>query len=233
MSRWMLPAAFGAAGALFGVNTGEAVSNAVHHPDARAIVIVVYFLLRMAVALAFAAFTIGRGDPHRHARSPLALVSCAVAMLAVLAFAAPRAGSATALVFAGDLVAMLSCAWLLASVLSLGRCFGVLPEARGLVTSGVYRHVRHPVYLGELGACAGLALAAPTLLNAAVLGAFAAAQAIRMGLEERALTLAFPDYTAYAAHTPRLIPRLGIARSVPHTRAPIVTDALPPARSLS
>ena len=32
---------------------------------------------------------------------------------------------------------------------SLGRSFGIMPRARGLVQSGLYRWVRHPIYLGE------------------------------------------------------------------------------------
>ena len=104
---------------------------------------------------------------------------------------------------------LVSCAWLLVSVLALGRCFGVLPEVRGLVTHGPYRLIRHPVYLGELGACAGLVLASPSVWNFGVAAAFALAQATRMRLEERALLEAFPEYAAYAAGTPRLVPRLG------------------------
>src|SRR5581483_4368328 len=33
------------------------------------------------------------------------------------------------------------------SIASLGRCFGVFPEARGLATGGPYRWIRHPLYL--------------------------------------------------------------------------------------
>jgi protein-S-isoprenylcysteine O-methyltransferase Ste14 len=185
-----------------------AIVHAGQHPSGREVLVALYYVLRTGVALAFAAFTLNRAEPHRRSRDPLSLVACATAMLAVLAFRPPAGSDATAPLLVGDALAVLSCAWLLASVLALGRCFGVLPEARGLVTSGAYRHVRHPVYLGELGACVGLAIASVSLVNALVLAVFVAAQTVRMQLEERALTRAFPEYAAYAARTPRIIPRL-------------------------
>ena len=60
----------------------------------------------------------------------------------MLAFAAPSPTTSSAFALAGDLVAVAFCAWLFAVVLALGRCFGVLPEARGVVTRG---HVPGPV----------------------------------------------------------------------------------------
>jgi hypothetical protein len=126
----------------------------------------------------------------------------------VLAFSAPAANTPQGLLVGGELLALASCGWLLVSVLFLGRCFGVLPEARGLVTSGPYRLVRHPVYLGEIGACAGLAIAAPRPGNVVALSAVIAAQFVRMSMEERALSAAFPGYARYAARTGRLLPRL-------------------------
>ena len=47
------------------------------------------------------------------------------------------------------------------SLATLGRCFGLFPEVRGLVLRGPYRLVRHPVYLGELVSAVGLLLARP------------------------------------------------------------------------
>jgi protein-S-isoprenylcysteine O-methyltransferase Ste14 len=44
------------------------------------------------------------------------------------------------------------------AVLVLGRSISIMPEARRLVTGGPYALVRHPLYLGEIVALAGIAL---------------------------------------------------------------------------
>jgi protein-S-isoprenylcysteine O-methyltransferase Ste14 len=41
-------------------------------------------------------------------------------------------------------------AWQFAAKLRIGRSFGLLPAQRGVVVSGAYRIVRHPMYLGYL-----------------------------------------------------------------------------------
>lgn len=94
----------------------------------------------------------------------------------------------------------------IASLAHLGSAFGILPEARGLVTSGPYRLVRHPVYLGEIIAALGavLPILSPTL--ACLLLAFMALQYWRALNEERVLSAAFPAYSDYAASTWRAIP---------------------------
>jgi protein-S-isoprenylcysteine O-methyltransferase Ste14 len=211
----LVPAAFALIAIATGARAASTAAHAVASPGTHAALIALYHLLRTGVALAFAVFTIGRAEPHRHARSPLALGACVLATVAVLAFEAPNGSSNEVLIFAGDLVAVLACLWLLASVLALGRCFGILPEARGLVTRGPYRLVRHPVYLGELSASGGLALASSSVRNALVLMLLAAMQLTRMGFEERALSRAFPDYLTYAARTPRLIPFVGLFSRLP------------------
>ena len=164
-----------------------------------------YWLLKTGVVAAFFVAVLRRPEPLRPSREPVAFVACALAILGAVALQ-PGADTSTAWLVAGEVVALVSCAFLLASVLALGTCFGVLPEARGLVTRGPYRHVRHPVYLGELGACAGLVLGAPSAWNLTAAAVLLGAQLVRMRLEERALETEFPEYAAYAAHTPRLIP---------------------------
>jgi protein-S-isoprenylcysteine O-methyltransferase Ste14 len=201
-----------------GVFLGLALSIAVHaahqvgaladHPSMREGLLTAYALLRTAVAVAFAAFTVQRAEPARRSRELPAFVACTVAMGAILVVSPPAAGTSANLLVAGDAVAVAGCLWLLASVLVLGRCFGVLPEARGFVLRGPYRFVRHPVYLGEIVALAGLVLAAPVAWNVIVLVLFVIAQLVRTHLEERALTDAFPQYTRYAETTGRLVPRL-------------------------
>lgn len=98
----------------------------------------------------------------------------------------------------------------IAALLHLGRSLSVVPQARRLVTSGPYRLIRHPLYLGE-----GLAVLGVSLLHAGPLAALlfavqCACQARRMVYEETVLRAAFPEYAAYAAATPRLLP-IGVA----------------------
>jgi len=104
----------------------------------------------------------------------------------------------------------LACGVMLAlySLSYLRNRFSIVPEARGLVTTGPYRFVRHPIYLGEI--IAGFGLVMPTLfsLHALVLTIFVIAQLTRTYYEERMLRRVYPTYEDYAQGTRRLIPFL-------------------------
>jgi protein-S-isoprenylcysteine O-methyltransferase Ste14 len=80
--------------------------------------------------------------------------------------------------------------------LSLGRSFGLMPANRGVVSTGMYRLVRHPIYAGYLLSHAAFACAHATPWNLALLFSADLALLVRAVLEER--TLALDDaYLAY------------------------------------
>jgi protein-S-isoprenylcysteine O-methyltransferase Ste14 len=83
-----------------------------------------------------------------------------------------------------------------------------LRERHQLVTSGVYRWVRHPMYLGLLIYSVGQALVLPNWLAGPSYGvAMALLFAFRVGPEERLMLEEFgKDYEAYQATTKRLVP---------------------------
>lgn len=97
--------------------------------------------------------------------------------------------------------------WTILSLAFLGRSFGIFPEARGLVRSGPYSIVRHPLYLGELTVIFGAMLPVISPVGLTVWLLAAGLQIWRTVHEERALRRAFPqEYAEYAAQTDRLIP---------------------------
>ena len=80
--------------------------------------------------------------------------------------------------------------------LSLGRSFGLVPANRGVVSTGVYRIIRHPIYFGYLVTHVGFVIANPAPWNFAVLAAADIALMLRAKCEERTLA-ADPAYQAY------------------------------------
>ena len=88
----------------------------------------------------------------------------------------------------------------------LGRSFSVMAEARQLVTSGVYRFVRHPLYLAEELAVIGIFMQFFSPWTVLLLAAQIGFQLRRMHNEEAVLAGTFSEYPAYRAKTARLIP---------------------------
>ncbi|GDX81656.1 hypothetical protein LBMAG42_34670 [Deltaproteobacteria bacterium] len=153
---------------------------------------------QLAVALAFLA-----RDPERR-RATWPTIAGALPSLAASGFviaaggSAPWSAAATLLVAAGTGVATMG-------LLSLGRSFAVLPGVRTLRTTGLYRWVRHPIYLGETLILAGAATRLGVWGAAGVLAVLPLV-AWRILLEERLLS-AEADWAEWSARVRwRLLP---------------------------
>ena len=94
------------------------------------------------------------------------------------------------------------------AMLSLGRSFSIFSEVRELATSGLYRFVRHPLYLAEMIAVWGYLLLWPALWAFGCALLFTALQSWRARVEERLLLAHQPAYAGYRARTGFLLPRL-------------------------
>jgi protein-S-isoprenylcysteine O-methyltransferase Ste14 len=81
-------------------------------------------------------------------------------------------------------------------------------EKHRLVTQGLYRRVRHPMYMALLLYSAGQALVLPNYVAGPSYGvAMALLVALRVGVEERMMLEEFgKDYSEYMARTKRLVP---------------------------
>jgi protein-S-isoprenylcysteine O-methyltransferase Ste14 len=77
-----------------------------------------------------------------------------------------------------------------------------------LVISGAYSRCRHPMYQAVLLCSLGVVLALGSLLHLALLLGLCAVLGGKARREERMLSLLHPEYTAYRAATPAIVPGL-------------------------
>jgi steroid 5-alpha reductase family enzyme len=105
--------------------------------------------------------------------------------------------------------AMLSACGLLiivAGKISLGRSFGVVPANRGIVCRGIYRLVRHPIYIGYLLTHGAFLLSHVDTWNMCMLVTSDAMLLVRAVYEERTL-VRDPEYVSYCSRVRwRMVP---------------------------
>ena len=100
----------------------------------------------------------------------------------------------------------------LVGLITLRRAFTIMSEARTLITHGIFRFVRHPLYTGHFIMFFGsmlLRLSVPTVLLYLL---FLVGQVFRARIEERKLELAFADYAIYKDRTGMFMPKIGRIR---------------------
>jgi protein-S-isoprenylcysteine O-methyltransferase Ste14 len=184
-------------------------------------------VLRVASLLAFAGPMLlvsggRRGKPGTRSgregsgRAPVvANLSAFVVFFASLLFfsGSPEASQALPLALSGCLLALAGAALVLRSRTELGAAWSFVPNAdqgTGLVTTGPYRLVRHPIYLGLALLATGQALAFgawPALLI--VLAGVIPTFAWRARAEDKLLSRTFGErYAAYRQRTRMIIPYL-------------------------
>jgi protein-S-isoprenylcysteine O-methyltransferase Ste14 len=88
----------------------------------------------------------------------------------------------------------------------LRHSFSIMAEARQLVTTGMYRLVRHPLYLAEEIAAIGVVMQFFSPWTALIFAVQIGFQLRRMRNEEVILTKIFPEYLAYRERTARILP---------------------------
>ena len=167
------------------------------------------------------------GRPGQHLREALFVV-LAVALLAeaALAAVAPRRlpglvplapASAAVLRATGTVIVLGATALMLAAQLDLGASWrvGIDQGARpGLVTGGLYRYSRNPIYVAMLAALLGFALLLPSWISLGLL--IGAGLGIRRHVRDEEAYLARTygeEYRRYAARVGRFVPGVGRLRA--------------------
>jgi protein-S-isoprenylcysteine O-methyltransferase Ste14 len=96
----------------------------------------------------------------------------------------------------------------LASLVTIGKLFGIRPALRGLVTSGPYKFIRHPIYLSYVLADIGYNLQEWNSVTLLLVLAGWASLVYRIQAEERVIS-GHPEWPAYATSVRyRILPGL-------------------------
>ena len=94
------------------------------------------------------------------------------------------------------------------SLWSLKKSFSLMTEIRVLVTTGLYRRIRHPLYMSEIIHVFGIAILSSTPVGLGLFVAAVAMQVVRAKIEERKFLRTVPEYSAFKNRTGFLWPKL-------------------------
>lgn len=106
----------------------------------------------------------------------------------------------------GVLLTALGCLWSSVAIIQMRKSFSIFVEVREIITNGLYRYVRHPIYFGHILTHIGFFLINPRIyyfLLSILLFIFTI---WRARLEEEKLSQYSVEYQRYVKKTPFLIP---------------------------
>jgi protein-S-isoprenylcysteine O-methyltransferase Ste14 len=103
----------------------------------------------------------------------------------------------TAAVSTAEIINFIAIIFGIITLLNLGRSFGIVPAVREVKTGGVYRFIRHPMYVSDFLFKLPLIIKYFSIFNAGVLVISVFLYILRAGYEEK-LLLQYEDYREYA-----------------------------------
>jgi protein-S-isoprenylcysteine O-methyltransferase Ste14 len=83
-----------------------------------------------------------------------------------------------------------------------------MPEARELITKGIFKYIRHPLYLGYFIFFLGITFSRFHWYTVVMYIVFIIGQYYRAKIEEKKLSKAFDDYAVYKKKTGMFFPKL-------------------------
>ena len=104
----------------------------------------------------------------------------------------------------------------LIGLLTMRQAFTIMTEARTLVTTGIFRYVRHPLYSAHIIMFFGSMLLRLHWITVLLYLLFLTGQVFRARIEERKLETTFADYARYRNRTGMFLPRIGGRKGAPH-----------------
>ena len=140
---------------------------------------------------------------HRRA----SIFSFLLIAIAIMAMASRR--SLVAADFIGQAIQVASFALMIWARISFGSRsfhFAANPTQGGLVTSGPYRYLRHPIYAAILFFIWAGALSHLSAIDVVLALTITVSTAVRIFTEEKLVVAMYPEYQEYASHTKRIVP---------------------------
>jgi protein-S-isoprenylcysteine O-methyltransferase Ste14 len=113
-----------------------------------------------------------------------------------------------ALNLGGFVIGALGAALSLGALWTLKRSFSLMTEVRDLVTRGLYRRIRHPLYMAEIVHMLGIAILSATPVGLWLFALAVAMQVGRAKIEERKLARTLPEYAHFMRSTGFMWPKL-------------------------